>query len=146
MRQVRSVLRRQRAIPAFGQATQETREWVGNPGFSRIRFGLWIPALRRRSAETGSITTAARDWKSGKNPAEGETHQMTIDIIRQLALTGATIMPGVRLRAWVLTPKNPALRPANYDPVRGCDQPRRVASVTWPDASMNSAKSRFVTA
>jgi hypothetical protein len=36
-------LRGQPAIPAFGQASQETREWAGNPGFWRIRCRLWTP-------------------------------------------------------------------------------------------------------
>ena len=40
---MRSALRRQPAIPAFGQAAQETRERAGNPAFSRIWFCLWPP-------------------------------------------------------------------------------------------------------
>ena len=32
---------RRPTIPAFGQASQETREWAGNPGFSRVRFCRW---------------------------------------------------------------------------------------------------------
>jgi hypothetical protein len=42
-RQARSALRRQPPIRAFGQAPQETREWAGNHGFSRIRFCLRTP-------------------------------------------------------------------------------------------------------
>lgn len=77
------ILPPQPRIPAVCQASQETREWAGNPGFSRIRFGLWtpalpnlrrnrrkspavsanIPVLGRLSAETGSIRTAARGRK-----------------------------------------------------------------------------------
>lgn len=69
----------QPGIPAFGPTSQETRERAGNPGYSRIRFclralGLQIlnwklaevsgpvrkySVLRRLSAETGAITTAA---------------------------------------------------------------------------------------
>jgi hypothetical protein len=39
-------------FPALGQAPEETPEWAGNPGFSRVRFCLRTPALpdlRRKS-------------------------------------------------------------------------------------------------
>ena len=78
---MRSALRHQPAIPAFGQASQETREWarksrlfahsISSPDsrFAEIegeiaeslRPSANIPVLRRLSAETGSITTAARE-------------------------------------------------------------------------------------
>jgi len=74
------ILRGQPAIPAFSQAPLHSREWAGNPGFRAFDFvsGLpvrrssdgirrkspvlspGIPVLRRLSAETGAITTAAR--------------------------------------------------------------------------------------
>ena len=38
-----STLPPQPAIPAFGQASQETREWAGNPGFSCILFVSRLP-------------------------------------------------------------------------------------------------------
>jgi hypothetical protein len=37
------ILPPQPPIPTFGQASQETRERAGNPGFSRIRFCLQTP-------------------------------------------------------------------------------------------------------
>src|SRR4051794_31662463 len=43
---------------AFCQASQETREWAADPGFSRIHFGLWSPGLpkwRRKSAKVSGI-------------------------------------------------------------------------------------------
>jgi hypothetical protein len=46
------ILSLQPPSPAFGPASQETREWAGNPGFSRIRYGLWtlaFPNLRWKS-------------------------------------------------------------------------------------------------
>jgi hypothetical protein len=45
------ILPPQPPIP-LGRAPEETPEWAGNPGFSRIRFRLWTPALpdmRRKS-------------------------------------------------------------------------------------------------
>lgn len=48
----------QPGIPAFGKASQETREWAGNPDFSRIRFGLRTPALpdmRRKSPKVSGL-------------------------------------------------------------------------------------------
>ena len=79
-RPVRSALRRQPGIHAFGRAFQEPLECAGNPGFSHIWFRLRtpssptlrlnrrksparsanIPALRRLSMETGLIATAAQ--------------------------------------------------------------------------------------
>jgi len=44
--------------PAFGQASQGTREGSGNPGFSRIRFRLWTtasPRLRRKSLKVSGL-------------------------------------------------------------------------------------------
>lgn len=63
----------QPGIPAFGSASQETRERAGNPGFSGIRFRLWTlgsPKLWRKSPKvSGCIRkysrfaeTIGRDW------------------------------------------------------------------------------------
>ena len=77
------ILPPQPPIQVFGRTAQETREWAGNPGFSCIRFGLRAPSLpmlrrklpkvsglargysrlRRLSAETSLITTAARPYR-----------------------------------------------------------------------------------
>src|SRR5947207_15616095 len=57
-RLARSTLRRQPAIPALGQAPEGTREWAGNPGFSRIRFRLWTPTsprLRQKSPKVSGL-------------------------------------------------------------------------------------------
>jgi hypothetical protein len=32
-------------IPAFGQASQETRKWAGNAGLSHIQLSLWTLGL-----------------------------------------------------------------------------------------------------
>ena len=67
-RRVRSPLRRQPGILAFGPASQETREWAGNPGFSRIRFRLWPPAspnLRRKLRKVfGLLREYSRFWET----------------------------------------------------------------------------------
>jgi hypothetical protein len=42
----------------FGQASQETREWAGNPSFSRIRFRLWtfaLPSWRWKSTKVSGL-------------------------------------------------------------------------------------------
>jgi len=70
---VRSVLRRQPTIPAFGRAAQETREWAGNAGVSRVRFCLRTVALqisRRKSVKVSGLVrensrfaeTIGGDW------------------------------------------------------------------------------------
>jgi hypothetical protein len=43
-RPVRSALRRQPGIPASGKASWETRDWAGNPSFSRSRFRFQTPS------------------------------------------------------------------------------------------------------
>ena len=59
---MRSALRRQPPIPAFGQASQETREWAGNPGFSRIRFRLWTPGLPRLRRKPPKVSGLLRKY------------------------------------------------------------------------------------
>jgi hypothetical protein len=54
---VRSALRRQPGSPAFGQASQETRDWAGNPGISPVRFCLRKSAIAgRQSAKVSGHT------------------------------------------------------------------------------------------
>lgn len=55
-------LRGQPRIPAFCQASQETREWAGNPGFSRIRFGLWTPALPNLRRKSPKVSGRFREY------------------------------------------------------------------------------------
>jgi hypothetical protein len=61
-RRARSALRRQPAIHAFGQAPQETREWAGNPGFSRIRFRLRTPALPNLRCKSPKVSGRFRKY------------------------------------------------------------------------------------
>jgi hypothetical protein len=76
------ILAPQPGIPAFGQSSLETREWVGNPGLSRILAELIVELLKAsglvreysRFAETigrarnrssyGSPSIGRRVWKS----------------------------------------------------------------------------------
>jgi hypothetical protein len=72
-RLVRSALLRQPRSPAFRLASQETREWAGNPGISRCRIRLWKPSppmLRGKSPKVSGRTgqysrfaeTKGGDW------------------------------------------------------------------------------------
>jgi hypothetical protein len=64
---------RQPPIPAFGQACQETQEWAGNPGFSRIRFGLWTPALPNLRWKLPKVSGLIREYPriNSVNPSLG---------------------------------------------------------------------------
>jgi hypothetical protein len=61
-RLVRIPLRRQPRIPAFCQASQETADWAGNPGFSRIRFGLWTAALGKLRGKSPKVSGRFRKY------------------------------------------------------------------------------------
>src|SRR6187397_2722630 len=50
------------AIPALGQAPEGTREWAGNPSFSRIRFRLWTPALPRLRRKSPKVSGLLRKY------------------------------------------------------------------------------------
>jgi hypothetical protein len=49
-------------IPAFCQASQETAEWAGNPRFSRIRLGLWTPALPNLRGKSPKVSGRFRKY------------------------------------------------------------------------------------
>jgi hypothetical protein len=77
------ILLPQPGIPVLGQASQETREWAGNPGFLRIRFRLRIPGLpnlRRKSPKVSNhlreysrfAETVGGDSVRSRLPPEGE--------------------------------------------------------------------------
>jgi hypothetical protein len=55
-------LPRQPRIPAFCQASQETADWAGNPGFSRIRFGLQTPALANLRGKSPKVSGRFRKY------------------------------------------------------------------------------------
>jgi hypothetical protein len=56
------ILSLQPPSPAFGPASQETREWAGNPGFSRIRFHLWPPALPNLRCKLRKVSGFLREY------------------------------------------------------------------------------------
>jgi hypothetical protein len=56
------ILPPQPAIPALGRAPEETPEWAGNPGFSRIRFRLWTPALPDMRWKTPKVSVHFREY------------------------------------------------------------------------------------
>ena len=59
--EVRS-LKPQPRIPAFCRASQETRERAGNPGFSRICFGLRTPALTNIRRKSPKVSGRFREY------------------------------------------------------------------------------------
>jgi len=61
-RPVRSGLRRQPAIPAFGPCSQERRDWAGNAGFSRIRFRLRTPGSRNLRSKSPKVSGFVRGY------------------------------------------------------------------------------------
>jgi hypothetical protein len=86
---VRSALRRQPRIPAFGQAPQETREWAGNPGFSRIRFRLWAPRSPIPGWKSPKVSGLVREYSRFAETIAGDW----FDHDCRLTVSGVLIAP-----------------------------------------------------
>jgi AAA domain len=95
---VRSALRRQPAISASSQTSQETREWAGSPGFSRIRFGLRTPSSPiLRWKVSGLVREYSRfaetiggDWFDHNCSPKAEPTQCTDEASKRLRVWRAT--------------------------------------------------------